>query len=85
MKNENILRFFEEVMTDRTLAEKLTSLAGENGYEFAVEELLELGEVSPVTDEEIDSAAGGAEETVRAVNCQLSRTMVAGGMFNPRR
>ena len=59
MAKENINPFFDTAMTDKTLAAKLAALAGENGYDFTAEELLELGAARPLSDGEVAGAAGG--------------------------
>lgn len=59
MAKENINKFFNAVMTDKVLAEKVVKLAKEQGYEFTLEELSALGDVRPISDDDADSAAGG--------------------------
>ena len=59
MAKENINKFFSEAMTEKSLAEKLAALAGKNGFDFTVEELLELGAARPLSDGEAAAAAGG--------------------------
>ena len=59
MAKENIGKFFIEAMTDKTLAEKLAALAGENGFAFTAEELLELGAQRPISDEDVEGVTGG--------------------------
>lgn len=59
MANSNISKYFTMVMTNSELAEKLVSLANENGYMFAVEELLEWGASRPLFDNETDQVQGG--------------------------
>ena len=48
MAKENIAKFFNEAMTDKTLVEKL---AAECGFAFTAEELLALGAARPLSDE----------------------------------
>ena len=43
MAKENIEKFYNMAMTDKTLAEKMDALVAESEYEFTVAELLELG------------------------------------------
>ena len=59
MAKENISKFFNTAMTEKTLAEKLTALAGESGFAFTAEELLELGAARPLSDGEVADAVGG--------------------------
>ena len=59
MAKENIARFFDAAMTDKALAEKFAALAAENGYDFTAEELLQLGAVRPIPDEDVKDASGG--------------------------
>ncbi len=59
MAKENIAGFFNAAMTEKALAEKLAALAAENGFEFAAEELLELGSARPIDDADMENAAGG--------------------------
>lgn len=59
MAKENIARFFEAAMTDKTLAGKVAALAVENGCPFTAGEFLEIGEASPLSDEELGDASGG--------------------------
>ena len=59
MAKENITKFLEAAMTDKTFAEKVASLAGESGYDVTAEELLKLGTQRPMSDEEAEAAAGG--------------------------
>ena len=47
MANENITQFFDAAMTDKTLAENISALAAENGYNFTAAELLELVKPGP--------------------------------------
>lgn len=60
MARKNIAKFMEAVVTDQVLAEKFTALAGQQGYDFTVEELLEFGAVLPVSDEDMEQSVGGA-------------------------
>lgn len=60
MARKNIAKFMEAVVTDQVLAEKFTALAGQQGYDFTVEELLGFGAVCPVTDEDMEQSVGGA-------------------------
>lgn len=59
MAKENIARFFDAAVTDKALAEKLAALAGENGFDFTAEELLEAGIQRPISDKEVEVAIGG--------------------------
>ena len=59
MAKENIGQFFDTAMTDKTLADKLSALARESGYDFTEGELLELGAARPLSDDEAADAAGG--------------------------
>ena len=59
MAKENIGKFFDTAMTDKTLVEKLAALARESGYDFTEEELLELGATRPLSDDAATDAAGG--------------------------
>lgn len=43
MAKENIRRFIDVAMTDKSLAEKVAALATEHGFDFTAAELLELG------------------------------------------
>ena len=56
MTKENIAKFFDAVVTDKTLAAELAALATENGYDFTAEELLELGEAWPLSDDDAEKA-----------------------------
>ena len=60
MAKENIAGFLDAAMRDKALAEKFAALAAEQGYVFTAEELLELGEARPLSDADIENAAGGA-------------------------
>ena len=62
MAKENIGKFFDTAMTDRALAEKLSALAVENGFDFTAEELLELGAQQPLSDDEAKAANAGLGE-----------------------
>lgn len=64
MVKEVITKFFDAAMTDKVLAEKLAALAEENGYNFTAAELLEVSAIQPITDEEMEIAAGGGKETL---------------------
>ena len=57
MTKENIAKFFDAVVTDKALAEKLAALATAQGYAFTAEELLELGEARPISDDDAKKAA----------------------------
>lgn len=59
MAKENIVKFFEAAVSDQGLAEQISGLAAENGCAFSAQELLEIGEQRPLSDEEVDDAAGG--------------------------
>lgn len=59
MAKENITKFFDTAMTDKALAAELAALATENGYDFTVAELLELGAVRPLSDEGVEKVDGG--------------------------
>lgn len=43
MAKENIRRFIDVAMTDKSLAEKVAALATEHGFNFTAAHLLELG------------------------------------------
>ena len=60
MAKENIKKFFDTAMTDNALAEEVAVLAAKNGYDFTAAELLELGETRPLSDTDIEDAAGGS-------------------------
>lgn len=47
MAKENIMKFLEAAIGSRTLAEKLSALAGEHGYQFTAEELQSLAADTP--------------------------------------
>ena len=59
MAKENINKFFNGAVTNPALAGKVAALAGENGFDFTAEELLELGAARPLSDGEVADAAGG--------------------------
>lgn len=59
MAGESILKFMEAAVTDEALAEKLSALAAEYGYDFTAEELMEFGSVRPLPDEEAEAIQGG--------------------------
>lgn len=59
MAKEDITKFFDMAVADKTLAAELAALATENGYDFTAEELLELGETRPISDEESNQIQGG--------------------------
>lgn len=59
MAKENISRFIEAAITDKTLAAKVAALATENEYNFTADELLELGETRPLSDNDAGDARGG--------------------------
>lgn len=42
MENKKIVRFLEGASTNKAMAEKIVALAGENGFDFTVEELREF-------------------------------------------
>lgn len=58
MAIENILRFIDMAMTDKTLAAKVAALASENEYDFTAAELLELGERYPLSDIDVGNMTG---------------------------
>ena len=60
MAKENIARFIDAAMTDKALAAKVAALAAEYGYAFSAAELLEMGEVRPLSDADAEKAAAGA-------------------------
>lgn len=47
MTKENIMKFLEATIGSRTLADKLSALAGEHGYQFTAEELQSLTADTP--------------------------------------
>lgn len=47
MAKENIMKFLEAAIGNRTLADKLSALAGEHGYQFTAEELQSLAAATP--------------------------------------
>lgn len=60
-----ILNFFDAAVTDQELhkktiklAEQFVRLAEEYGYDFTAEELLELGTVQPLFDDDVESVGG---------------------------
>lgn len=63
MAKENIARFIEAMVIDKPLAEKVTALAAEHGYNFTVEELLASGNtadsVQSLSDTEVEMVSGG--------------------------
>ena len=61
MAKENIAKFFDTAMTDKALAAELAALATENGYDFTVAELLELGAAYLISNNDAGKAvaAGG--------------------------
>lgn len=59
MAKKNIRKFFEKAMTEKALAEKFAALAAEYGYNFTVEELLDVGAVKPLSDGDVGNASGG--------------------------
>lgn len=60
MAKENITKFFDAAVTDKTLAAELAALATEHGCDFTAEELLELGAVRPLSDADAEKAAAGS-------------------------
>lgn len=59
MENKNAINFIKAVTADRDLAEKISILAAENGYDFTAEELLEFGDIAPISDEQAGNTTGG--------------------------
>lgn len=56
MAKENITKFFDAAVTDKTLAAELAALATEHGCDFTADELLELGAAIPLSDDETEKA-----------------------------
>lgn len=59
MAKENIIKFFDAAMADKSLAEKVATLAMKNGYDFTVEELLKLEVDCPLSDKDAENVQGG--------------------------
>lgn len=59
MAKENITKFFDAAVTDKTLAAELAALATEHGCDFTAEELLELGVARPISENEASAVSGG--------------------------
>ncbi len=59
MAKENIAKFFNAAMSDKTLAGKLAALAKEHGCEFTAAELLKYAEAGSISDKELDKVSGG--------------------------
>lgn len=58
MAKEAITKFLNKVMTDKELAERLTALATESGYDFTAEKMLEFGSARPLSDGELGKVEG---------------------------
>ena len=63
MAKEIITKFFDAAVTDKALAAELTALATENGYDFTAEELLELGMIQPLSNDDAEGASGRGPTT----------------------
>ncbi len=59
MAKENIAKFFNAAMADKTLAGKLAALAAEHGCAFTAAELLEYAEARSISDKELAKVSGG--------------------------
>lgn len=66
MAKENIMKFLEAAIGNRTLADKLSALAGEHGYQFTAEELQSLAAATPA--DKIFRNGGGTNVLVRVIH-----------------